>query len=211
MVITYHGLDFFKLSWGDTVIAFNPVSKSSEHKSSSFGADMAIVSLNDEDFNGWETLARGDKKPFVINGPGEYEYKGIFVQGFPSSSNYKKQKRINTFYNVTIEDMTVTFLGVPEISQLKEHLNVSDVEIDILFVPIGGNGVLEADEAAKLAVSLQPKIIIPMHYGFNNDKSSLQTFLKEIGGQNVKPVDKLVIKRKDLIGKEGEVVVLSQG
>ena len=35
-----------------------------------------------------------------------------------------------------------------------------------------------------------------------------KTFLKE-AGEDVKPVDKLTIKRKDLEGKEGEIVVLS--
>ena len=38
--------------------------------------------------------------------------------------------------------------------------------------------------------------------------NSLKVFLKEIGEEKAEVVDKLTIRRKDLDGKEGEVVVL---
>ena len=76
---------------------------------------------------------------------------------------------------------------------------------DILFVPIGNNELLGPIEAYKLAVTLEPKIIIPMDY----DEKKLKAFLKEAGQEKVAPIEKLTIKAKELIGKEGEVVVLS--
>jgi len=209
MVITYHGLEFFKVTFGDTTVAFNPISKSSKYKSTSFGADIVLSSLNDEDFNGSKTAARGDKDPFVISGPGEYEYKNIFIQGYPSLSNYKNKKRINTFYKILLEDTSLCFLGAIDSTNINEHMKAFDGEVDVLFLPIGGAGVLNSEEAYKLAVSLEPKIIIPMHYGEVSDKNSLKTFLKESGRENLKSIDKLVLKKKDLIGKEGEVVVLA--
>ena len=39
-------------------------------------------------------------------------------------------------------------------------------------------------------------------------KNALKDFLKEAGDESVKPVEKLTIKRKDLVEKKGEVVVL---
>jgi len=47
MIITYHGGEFFKIISGDTTIAINPVSKDSKIKTTHFGADIAIISLND--------------------------------------------------------------------------------------------------------------------------------------------------------------------
>lgn len=211
MVITYHGLEFVKITFGDITIAFNPVSKSSDYKSSSFGADMAFISLNDPDFNGWQSLARGEKEPFVINGPGEYEFRGVFVRGFPSFSSYKNKKRPNTFYNVILEETSICFLGAISSENIKDHLNALEEEVDILFIPIGGDGVLSAAEAYKTAVGLESKIIIPIHFNFNGDKNSLKTFLKEGGEENLKPVEKLSLRKKDLVGKQGEIVVLSQG
>ncbi|MDQ3244989.1 MAG: MBL fold metallo-hydrolase, partial [bacterium] len=75
---------------------------------------------------------------------------------------------------------------------------------DILFVPVGGD-TLDIKDSAKLASSLEPKLIIPMDY----DTSTLKSFLKEIGEEKAEVVDKLTLKKKDLDGKEGEVIVLS--
>ncbi|KKR65419.1 MAG: hypothetical protein UU06_C0019G0014, partial [Parcubacteria group bacterium GW2011_GWB1_40_5] len=49
---------------------------------------------------------------------------------------------------------------------------------------------------------------IPSHHGDVGVNNSLKMFLKEAGEEGIKPVDKLTIKKKDLEGKEGEVVVL---
>ena len=69
--------------------------------------------------------------------------------------------------------------------------------------------VLSAADAYSFAVSIEPKIIIPMHYGSVGQKNALNLFLKEGGGSDDKPTDKLVIKKKDLEGKEGDIVVLN--
>jgi L-ascorbate metabolism protein UlaG (beta-lactamase superfamily) len=78
---------------------------------------------------------------------------------------------------------------------------------DLLFLPIGGQGVLDAAKAYKLAVSLAPKIIIPNHFGDIGDSQALKSFLKE-AGVNPDPLPKLTLKKKDLEGKEGDVIVL---
>ena len=92
MIITYLGHEAFKIQFGDTVIAVNPPSKDSKHKASRFGADIALVSLNDADFNGVENVTHGERVPFSVTGPGEYEIKGIFVKGFKSESHYGGSK-----------------------------------------------------------------------------------------------------------------------
>ena len=39
------------------------------------------------------------------------------------------------------------------------------------------------------------------------DKDSLKVFLKEAGAEGTKAIDKLTIKKKDFVGKTGEVVI----
>jgi L-ascorbate metabolism protein UlaG (beta-lactamase superfamily) len=209
MVITYNGVEFFKMQFGDTVLAFNPISKDSAFKSSKFGADICLISLNHPDFNGVENVTFGDKAPFVIQGPGEYEVKEIFVQGFESHSSYGGAEVLNTLYYLTLDGMKICFLGAIDTKELKTDTVESLGDIDILFVPIGGKGMLNASDAYKLAVKLEAKMIIPMFYEEEDDRNSLKTFLKEGGVEGVKLVDKLTIKKKDLEGKEGEIVVLS--
>ncbi|MFC1614963.1 MBL fold metallo-hydrolase [Patescibacteria group bacterium] len=204
MIITYYGKQFFKIQQGDTAIAINPAGKKSKIKATKFGADVAISSLHHEDFDGVDEMKYGDKTPFAIIGPGEYEIGGVFVKGFAIESSYDKKNKINTVYSITVDNINVAFLGVlntPELSnEIKEGLD----GIDILFIPVGGEEVLTPEEAHKLSTKLGPSIIIPMDY----DDQSLKTFLKETGSEDVKPVDKLTIKRKDVEEKEGEIIVL---
>ncbi len=205
MVISYAGGECFKVSQGDLTLAFNPPAKGSALASAKFGADIALVSLDHPDFNGSANAAFGERQPFVIEGPGEYEIKGVAVRGFATPSNYGGNEGINTIYSVALEGMNLCFLGALGSAELPPGAKAELDGIDVLFLPVGGNGVLEHAPAYKLAVQLEPKVIIPMHY----DAGSLKAFLKEAGAEGTKAEEKLTIKKKDLEGKEAEVVVLS--
>jgi L-ascorbate metabolism protein UlaG (beta-lactamase superfamily) len=212
MIITYHGVDFFKVSFGDTTIAVNPISKDSKHKSTRFGSDITLISLQSPEHNGADVTSRGDKESFVIRGAGEYEVGGVFIKGFQSKSKYAlklgEDERLNTIYTVALEGMTVCFLGALSDAALSDATKEGIDGVDILVVPIGGDGVMDPAVAHKLAVQFGPKLIIPAHYADVGAADSLKKFLKEAGAESVKPVDKLTIKKKDLEGKEDDVVVL---
>jgi L-ascorbate metabolism protein UlaG (beta-lactamase superfamily) len=209
MVITYQGVESFKITQGDLTIALNPISKDSSFKSSRFGADITIISTNHPDTNGADNTSRGDKESFVVNGPGEYEVRDVGIKGFLSETAYEG-KTINTVYKIDLEGMSLGFLGALSSPTLPPEAMEALEEVDVLFAPIGGGEVLDASAGYKLAVSLEAKIIIPMHYGEVGDAKALETFLKEGGEDKGGEMDKLVIKKKDLEGKEGEVVVLSK-
>lgn len=202
MVISYLGGECFKITQGDLTLAFNPPSKDSSLKASKFGADIAFISLNHEDFNGVENAVFGGREPFIISGPGEYEVKGVAVRGFGSPSTYGG-KGINTIYSVSLEGLNLCFLGALGSAELPQAAMQELDDIDILFLPIGDKGMLDYDKAYALAVQLEPKAVIPMHYGAED----LKHFLKE-AGEDVEPVEKLTVKKKDLDSKEGEIIVL---
>ena len=74
MILTYHGGACVRASAGDTTVVFAPISKASKNfKPTNFGADVAFVPLAHADMNGVEEAGRGEKQPFAIFGPGEYE------------------------------------------------------------------------------------------------------------------------------------------
>ena len=205
MVISYAGGECFKVSQGDLTLSFNPPAKGSSLASAKFGADIALVSLDHADFNGVENAAFGERQPFVIEGPGEYEIKSVAVRGFATPATYDKKQTINTIYSVTLEGMNLCFLGALGSPELPAAAKAELDDIDVLFLPVGGNDVLGHAPAYKLAVQLEPKVVVPMHY----DAASLKAFLKEAGAEGTKPEEKLTIKKKDLEDKEAEVVVLS--
>jgi L-ascorbate metabolism protein UlaG (beta-lactamase superfamily) len=208
MVITYDGIEAIKITHGDLTVALNPISKESKFKSTSFGSDIVMISANHPDLNGVEQATRKDREPVVINGPGEYEVKGVFVHGFPSKTVYGGKEKINTIYVFEIDSIRIAFFGAISDKELSNEIKESMGDIDIIIVPIGNKEVLSPADAYKMSVKREPKIIIPIHFGDVGDKDALKDFLKESGDEKIKPLEKLTIKRKDLVGKEGEVMVL---
>ncbi|MDB5244323.1 MAG: hypothetical protein JWN18_193 [Parcubacteria group bacterium] len=212
MVITHHGGQCFKVTLGDLTLVFDPIGKGATLPGVRFGSNIALVSRDHPDMNGVSEVTYGDTVPFAITGPGEYERQGVVIQGFLSKSHYGLSKgteeAVNTIYSVELEDMTLVHLGALSDKELASDAREGIDEIDVLFVPIGGDGVLSAADAHKLAVSLEPKIIIPMHWSGQGDSKALEAFLKEAGNGSEK-VDKLTLKKKDLAGKDGSILILT--
>ena len=210
MIITHFGRQHFKVTVGDLAIAINPVSKEGKGKVSKYGADITLITTNHPDYNGAEQTEHGEKIPFVVRGPGEYEVKDIFIKGFGTVTKLmdgKKEKEYqNTSYVLTVDGIRITFLGALSQTLSPEHKEIID-ETDILFIPVGHDGfLLNAYDAQKLSVSLEPKLVIPMDY----DEKSLPIFLKESGAEKIEPVEKLTLKKKDIESKLGEVVLFHE-
>ena len=205
MILTFHEGSCIRASAGDTTVVFGPVSKQSKNfKPVNFGTDVAIVSLNHPDMNGAEEAARGEKQPFAIFGAGEYEVSEIVVSGFPAGSLYGGEGRINTVYSMHFDGLSILYLGALGDMDLPSEVLEMDSP-DILVIPVGGEGTLSPAEAEKLAVKLEARIVIPILY----DDKTLKQFLKEAGADGTKPVDKLTLKPRDVVGKQNEVVVLA--
>lgn len=205
MVITHHGGQCFKVVFGGTTLAFDPISKQSKLSAVKFGADIALISMWHEDMNGSDQVSFGSKEPFVVAGPGAYEVGEVTIRGFGVKTKYDGDERYSTIYQVHLEGMNIVFLGALGEPDLDPSILGALGDIDILFVPIGGGDVLEVPEASKLAVKLEARLVIPMHY----DKQALATFLKEESAESTKPVDKLTLKKKDVAVLEGEIAVLA--
>lgn len=205
MIISYLGKECFKITQGDLTVVINPPSKDSKHSVSKFGANVSISTTRNKDFNGTELFSYGETIPFEIRGPGRYEVNGVEVIGAATTIERDGKKMLNTVYNISIDDINIGFLGPiqnPEISgDVRQVLGTPH----ILFVPIGGTDTIDAKQAAKVSVALDANITIPMDY---EGKDELKQFLKEMGAENVKPEEKVTLKRRDIESKEGAVIVL---
>jgi hypothetical protein len=203
MIITYYGNQFFKIAQGDTVIAINPPAKDGKNgkDAARFGSVLALATTLHPDYNGFDRVTHGETVPFCVSGPGEYEHSGVVVQGKGTTATIDGAEMNTAVYSLIFEDTKLGFLG-----PITKPLLAAEMEIltncDILFVPIN---TLGAAAANKVAVAIEPKIIIPMDYTAEN----LKTFLKEAGEEKVEPLDKLTIRRKEIEAKEGEVIVLA--
>jgi L-ascorbate metabolism protein UlaG (beta-lactamase superfamily) len=242
MIITYYGLSCFKIQSGDITLVFDlPArnasrsdaggpSKKSDITPPRFHADIAFQSHDHASHNGAKDLPAGkaglsgerEKEIFLIDTPGEHEIKGVYVEGLKTyhDSVMGKKHGINTAYVVRLENIKLCFLGDYGEKGLRPELKEGIGKIDILFVPIGGDTVLEPEAAQNLANQLEPAIVIPMHYTSGKKKDlpdrqagALKLFLAEFGQKDIKPLEKFSIKKKDIAedaGKRGtQIVVLS--
>ena len=68
-------------------------------------------------------------------------------------------------------------------------------------MPVGGQGVLEAEKAEKVLNLIEPKIIIPHSFkieGLKISRDPLEKFLKKLDKKEVEPQDKLSLNKNDL-------------
>lgn len=211
MVITYHGLSCFKVQSGDTVLVFDLPSKKSGLKPPRFSFDISLQSHEHPGHNGVSEISR-EKEYFLINGPGEYEIKGVYVQGFRAyhDSTSGKKYGLNTVYVVRFENIVLCFLGDFGEKSLRPELKEGLAKIDILFIPIAGETVLDSEAARNLINQIQPGIAIPMHYSTEGRKKDvLKSFLAEFGQKDAKPLEKLTIRKKDIPENRMQIIVLS--
>lgn len=208
MIITYHGLSCFKIQSGETTLVFDLPSKKSNIKPPRFQADIAFQSHDHPGHCGAEEIPN-EKGTFLINGPGEYEVKGIYVEGLLTYHDSIRGKKygLNTAYVIRLENMKLGFMGDYGEKELRPEIKEAIGKVDILFAPIGGETVLEPEASQNLINQLEPAIVIPMHYVAGGKKDMLKAFLAEFGQKEVKPLEKLSVRKKD-IGENGTQIVI---
>lgn len=148
-------------------------------------------------------VSKTDKDSFVIDGPGEYELSQVAIHGIPARAHTDEEGQHNaTIYRVVASSIILLSLGhvYPDLSDEQlEHIGM----IDVLVLPVGGNGyTLDAEGAAKMIKKIEPKIVIPTHYqdkkvDYEVPQNELEPFLKEVGAEAHKE-DKLKLKSNSL-------------
>jgi L-ascorbate metabolism protein UlaG (beta-lactamase superfamily) len=213
MHLTYLGHSCFKIqdkitADGVTVLT-DPYDKSVGLRAPSLEADIVTISHDHPDHNN-KSAVRGEA--FVIDSAGEYDVKGVLVEGIDSFHDEKNgaERGHNIIYRITVDDVSIVHLGdlghILDTKQL-EHLSGAD----ILLVPVGGKYTIDAKKAVEVVSQIEPRIVIPMHYkteGVKLEIDGLEKFVKEIG---LKPrhEDKLKISKKELPVEDLELVVLN--
>lgn len=173
-------------------------------------ADIVTVSHDAPGHNNTEAV-KGTSH--VITGPGEFEIGGVFITGVQtdgSGSGKKAKEQVrNTLYVFDYDGLTVGHLG-----DLKQVPSQTEIEalgtVNVVLVPVGGGGGLNAAKAAEVISLLEPNIVVPMHYSTPDTKLSLDSlnkFLKEMGLGKPQTQPSLKVTRSGL-PEETHVVVL---
>lgn len=144
------------------------------------------------------------KTKINIDSPGEFEVSDISIVGIPARRHTEdSDKHSSTMYKITANDITILVTG-----HIYPELNESQLEtigmVDVLIIPVGGNGyTVDAAGALRLIKEIEPKLIIPTHYqekGLNYPvpQVSLQDALRELAMEPKEKVTKLRLKASEL-------------
>ncbi|MCD5396421.1 MAG: MBL fold metallo-hydrolase [Candidatus Pacebacteria bacterium] len=177
-------------------IVIDPFSEEIGLKPCQVEADILLITHQHFDHNN-KKVVKGEY--FLIDGPGEYEIREVYIKGIFSYHNQKKEP--NTIYLIEAEGIKICHLGDLGQSELTPQQIEEIGDIDVLMVPVGGVYTISAKEALKTINQIEPKIVIPMHYKLPKLKVKLarvEEFLKVIGQENVEPQTKLSIKKEKL-------------
>jgi len=185
-------------------ILVNPLDADSGLKMSSVDCD--ILAFTADHTKDDLKIAKGE--PFLVDTPGEYDIKGVAILGISISTDSGEE----TIYSFGLEEMKVCHLGDLRQKELTEEQVEKIGDVDILLIPVGGNGGISADEARKIILQIEPKVAIPIRYRIPGLKQKLdgpEGFLKIMGAKAAETFPKLVVRKKDLTNEETKVIILN--
>jgi L-ascorbate metabolism protein UlaG (beta-lactamase superfamily) len=210
MQITWYGHSCFRLRSRKGTVITDPYRKGIGYNLPRLRADIVTVSHDHPDHDNVKAV-KG--KPKIISNPGEYEIKGIFVIGISTFHDGRRGRLRgrNTVYLFDFEGVTICHLG--DLGHVPTEAQVEDLsDIDVLLIPVGGVTTIGAAKASEVISLLEPKIVIPMHYGTEAlQEVKLQPvaqFLKEMGIKKTVPQDSLKVTKGGL-PSDTQVIIMN--
>ena len=157
MQIDFFGANCLRLKSNGTTLVFDDNLASLGGKGVA-GKDDVVCLTNDG------LIPEPAAAKIVFNTPGSYEVSEILIDAVRADGFMGGDHPHATVYKVVCEDINLAVVGhvQPKLSDAQlEELGL----VDVLFVPVGGNGyTLDAAGALQLTKSIDPKLAIPTHY-----------------------------------------------
>ena len=191
-------------------IVIDPFDKETGLRVPKLQADLVLVTHDHHDHNNIKAVT-GD--PLIIEGPGEYDVKGVTINGiagFHDNSQGKERGNI-AIYTLEAEEIRLCHLADLGQKELSSEQLDKIGEVDILMIPIGGTYTINSEEAIKIMSQIEPRITIPMHYKIPKLSIKLDPVDKFLKALNIKKLEasvKLSVKKKDISTEEAKIILL---
>ncbi len=149
---------------------------------------------------------------FILDGPGEYEVRHVFVTGVRTYRDDRRgaERGHNVAFVVELDGVHVVHLGDIAHALTEEKLGEIGT-VDVACVPLGGQ--LSPTKAAELVAQLDPKIVVPMPICDDDAvcEPILARFLHEMGATASEPQARLSIMPGGLPDETTTVLLESRG
>jgi L-ascorbate metabolism protein UlaG (beta-lactamase superfamily) len=180
--IVWNGHACFRLRGRETTVVTDPYDRSIGLPPLKVAADVVTISHAHPHHSFIEGVQPASGRVRTVDGPGEYEMAGSLIEGVATYLDKERGKTRgkNTAFLIHLDDVSICHLGA-----LAHTLSSSQIEAlkdaDVLLVPIGGEPTLDASAAAEVVSQLEPRIVIPMHYGTSAEsREAVDRFCKEL-------------------------------
>jgi L-ascorbate metabolism protein UlaG (beta-lactamase superfamily) len=209
MEITWLGYSCFRLKGKSVTVITDPCPPDLGYSIGNPAAEIVTISHNHPDHSYVQAVSG---EPRLVHRPGEYEINGVLIIGVHTFHDADKSATLgnNTVFAIEIDDITVCHLG-----DLGHPLSSEQIEelgnVDVLLIPVGGKTTIGAVQAAALVRSIEPKVVIPMHYKtltLAKEIDTVDKFLKEMGLTEAVPQPKINVTKSNLPATS-QVTVLS--
>lgn len=197
MDIQFHGANCVSIATKQIRLVFDDNLEAIGSKSVTRPDDISL-------YTGPANEETAPKGRMLIDIPGEYEVSGVSIRGMQNRSHMDTESERNaTIYKVTVGDIKVLIVGhiFPKLSEAKlEDIN----QVDIMIVPVGGNGyTLDPEGASQVIKQIEPKLVIPTHFDdkslkFEVPQHTLEDAIKTIGLEPKETLKKFSPKTADL-------------
>lgn len=177
-------------------------------------ADLVTISHSHPDHSKTDLVTVGKR---VISGPGEYEIAGTSILGIASFHDSEKgaARGKNIIYVIEMEGLRICHLG--DLGHKLNDATLEDIgQIDVLMIPVGGEFTIGPGEAVEVVQSIEPGIVIPMHYqvaGLDpktfEKLQPVEQFVNQMGSSN-EALPKLSIKEGEVLQGEQKVIILER-
>jgi len=122
-----------------------------------------------------------------VEGPGEYEIGEVSIKGVRAVRHLdvETDEPVATMYRIEIGDVRMAILGNIAPKLHEDQLEEIGV-VDILVIPVGGNGyTLDSVNATTVTRQIDPRVVIPVHYAdgalkYEVPQDDLDLFVKEL-------------------------------
>lgn len=200
MDITWLGHSCFRIRGRDVTVVTDPYDRGLGYPTLKLAADVVTVSSDDPHLSNVAAVQPNNGRVRTLDGPGEYEVGGALVEAVQTYRDKQKGKERgkSTAFLIHLEDVSVCHLGA-----IGHTLSSAQIEAlkdaDVLLIPIGGHGTIDAAEAAEVVSQLEPKVVIPMQYGTPGmELDSVDRFCKEMAVTDTTTVPRFSVTKSAL-------------
>lgn len=207
ITIEYFGQSSFGISNSEGMqIVTDPYDPMLGYKFPSISTQVLTVSHDHFDHNNVAALKGYEQ---LINATtGSFTSEDIEISGFSSwhDTTQGSERGANTIYTYEVNKIKVCHLGDLGHEPSEELIN-SIGKVDVLMIPVGGFFTINSDEAIKIINSINPKVVIPMHYGTEASKPIFEDYLApvddftskiQLEGWKVENIDNLTLTKQML-------------